>query len=64
MAANTSETPILLLKKLGGVLLLILGFVLTAVGFGGGSTMVTVLGFLLLAGGMALLALKILRRNQ
>jgi uncharacterized membrane protein YidH (DUF202 family) len=64
MAVQAGEKPILLIKKLGGILLLLFGFLLTALGFNHGSTGLTALGILLLGGGMALLALKVLRRNQ
>jgi hypothetical protein len=64
MAAYASEKPILLIKKLGGVILLLFGFLLTAMGFNGGSTGLTVFGILLLVGGLLLLAAKIFRRNQ
>lgn len=64
MTAYAGEKPILLIKKFGGLILLLFGFLLTAVGFNGGPTGLAVLGILLLAGGLILLALKILRRNQ
>jgi uncharacterized membrane protein HdeD (DUF308 family) len=54
----------LLVKKLGGLLLLILGLLLLAMGFNSDSTSTTVLGFVALAAGAALLALKIFRRNR
>jgi uncharacterized membrane protein HdeD (DUF308 family) len=54
----------LLVKKLGGLLLLILGLLLLAMGFNAESTSTTVLGFVALAAGAALLALKIFRRNE
>jgi uncharacterized membrane protein HdeD (DUF308 family) len=54
----------LLVKKLGGLLLLILGLLLLAMGFNSESTSTTVLGFVALAAGAALLALKIFRRNR
>jgi hypothetical protein len=63
MTAYAGEKPILLIKKFGGLILLF-GFLLTAVGFNGGPTGLAVLGNLLLAGDLILLALKILRRNQ
>ena len=64
MATYVEEKPILLIKKFGGLILLLFGFLLTAAGFNGGSTGLAALGILLLAGGLILLSLKILRRNQ
>jgi hypothetical protein len=64
MAAHAGEKPILLIKKLGGLVLLLFGFLLLAAGYSGGSTGLSVLGMLLLAAGAILLALKIARRNQ
>jgi hypothetical protein len=64
MKAQASEAPILLVKKLGGLLLLVLGLLLLAMGFNADSTGVTVLGIVALACGAALLALKIRRRNR
>jgi hypothetical protein len=58
------ESPILLIKKLGGLLLLVIGMVMTALGANNGSTALIVLGTLVLVAGLALLALKIFRRNQ
>jgi hypothetical protein len=64
MAPYAGEKPILLIKKLGGILLLFVGLLLTAVGFSNGSTGLAVVGILALAAGLILLALKIVRRNQ
>jgi hypothetical protein len=64
MVAQAGEGPILLLKKLGGMILIVVGCLLTAVGLNLGSIVQIVLGVALLAGGMILLALKIVRRNQ
>ena len=64
MVAYAGEKPVLLIKKLGGLLLLVFGFLLLAAGYNNGSTGLGVLGMLLLAGGVVLLALKIARRNQ
>jgi branched-subunit amino acid transport protein AzlD len=58
------ERPILLIKKLGGILLLLLGLLLTALGFSSESTGLTAIGILSLAAGAIFLALKIIRRNQ
>lgn len=64
MVAETGEGHVLLIKKLGGVFLVILGCLLTAVGINLQSTGVIVLGVVLLVLGAILLALKIIRRNQ
>jgi hypothetical protein len=64
MAAYAGEKPVLLIKKLGALILLLFGVLLTAVGYNSGSTGLSVLGMLLLAAGAILLALKIARRNQ
>jgi hypothetical protein len=62
--ALAGESPILLIKKLGGILLLLFGLLLTAIGFNNESTGLTAIGILLLAAGAILLTLKIIRRNQ
>jgi drug/metabolite transporter (DMT)-like permease len=64
MAAYETEKPVFLIKKLGGLLLLICGILLVALAYSDGSTGLTVLGILLAAGGVVLMALKIYRRNQ
>jgi hypothetical protein len=64
MATYAGEKPILLIKKLGGLVLLLFGVLLTASAYKNGSSGLGVLGMLLLAGGVFLLALKIVRRNQ
>jgi hypothetical protein len=64
MKAQESAAPILMIKKLGGLLLLVFGLLLLAMGFNADSTGLTVLGIVALACGAALLALKIRRRNQ
>ena len=67
MAANTANGALLLLKKLGGVMLILFGIIGIAVGLeyrtAGFSAAVTGAGVVALAWGMALLALKIIRRN-
>ena len=67
MAANTADGALLLVKKLGGVVLILFGIVGIAVGLEyrtiGFSPGITVAGVVALAWGMALLALKIIRRN-
>jgi drug/metabolite transporter (DMT)-like permease len=62
--AVASERPILLIKKLGGVLLLLFGLLLTALGLSNESNGLTTIGILLLVAGAIFLALKIVRRNQ
>jgi hypothetical protein len=64
MKVQESEAPILLAKKFGGLLLLVLGLLLLAMGFNADSIGLTVLGIVALACGAVLLALKIRRRNQ
>lgn len=64
MVARTVEAPVLLMKKLGGLVAIIIGCLLTALGIEFQSTRSTVVGILFLVLGAALLALKIIRRNQ
>jgi hypothetical protein len=67
MAANIADGALLLVKKLGGVVLILFGIVGIAVGLEyrtiGFSAGITVAWVVALAWGMALLALKIIRRN-
>jgi hypothetical protein len=58
------ERPILLIKKLAGILLLLFGLLLTAVGLSNDYTGLTTIGILLLAAGAVVMVLKIIRRNQ
>ena len=64
MPGQAGEGLILLMKKLGGLGLTIIGCLLTAEGFYLGSTGLITLGVLFLAAGVILLVLKIVRRNQ
>ena len=64
MAAVTDQGPVLLAKKFGAMLALILGAVLTAYGYSESSTATMVAGVVLFVLGIVLLALKIIRRNQ
>jgi|GEM_PF-2138068 drug/metabolite transporter (DMT)-like permease len=64
MTTHATEKPVLLAKKLGGVLLLVCGLVLIALGYGNGADAVVMLGFLLASGGLALMLMKIVRRNR
>jgi hypothetical protein len=63
MPDTAGQTPILAVKKMGGIVLIILGLLLTAWGFSYGYTWLGILGVLLLVGGGVLLALKVIRRN-
>jgi hypothetical protein len=67
MTTSTADGALLLVKKLGGVLLILFGIIGIAVGLEyrtiGFSAGITVAGIVALAWGMALLALKIIRRN-
>ncbi|MCP1832406.1 hypothetical protein ACVIHH_002786 [Bradyrhizobium sp. USDA 4518] len=64
MVARASDGQLLLVKKLGGLIAIVVGCLLTAVGVTFESTSTTVVGVLLLVLGAALLTLKIMRRNQ
>ena len=67
MAANTANYSLLLVKKLGGVVLILFGIIGIAIGLEyrttGFSAGMTGAGIVALLWGMALLALKIIRRN-
>jgi hypothetical protein len=58
------ERPILLIKKLAGILLLFFGLLLTALGLSNDSDGLTTIGILSLAAGAIVLVLKIIRRNR
>ena len=62
--AIAAERPVLLIKKLGGVLLLLFGLLLTALGMSSEASGLTTIGIVLLVAGAIFLALKIVRRNQ
>jgi hypothetical protein len=64
MAASAGGNPVLLIKKLAGVFLLILGLLLTGTGVSLSYDGLTALGAFLLVVGLVLLILKIVRRNQ
>ena len=64
MAAVETSQPVLLIKKLGGMLMLVAGTALTAFGFHTQSNGLKMAGIALLAIGILLLVLKIARRNQ
>lgn len=59
-----NRKPVLLIKKMFGMLLLVLGFLFTATGFYQSSAMLITLGVILLAAGIGALILKITRRND
>lgn len=61
--SSDATTPTLLIKKLAGVFLLVIGFLLTATGMSAGYGGLTIIGWILLAAGVVLLIMKILRRN-
>ena len=63
MANAAGTKPILLIKKVGGLFLVVVGFLLAASGLGSDSRALTMFGILMLVGGLALLVLKIMRRN-
>lgn len=67
MAANTDDGALLLVKKFGGIVLIVLGILGIAVGLEYRSTGLSIglaaLGGLALVCGMGLLVLKIVRRN-
>lgn len=64
MAAYADDKPVLLIKKFGAVVSLVLGLLLTATGLSNDYRVLTTIGVLLLAVGLILLVLKIVRRNQ
>ena len=64
MVARTVEAPVMLMKKLGGMVSLIFGCLLTALGIEFRSASSAVVGILFLALGATLLVLKIVRRNR
>ncbi|MCA1396788.1 hypothetical protein AB7M47_005124 [Bradyrhizobium elkanii] len=64
MVARASDGQLLLVKKLGGLIAILVGCLLTAVGVTFESTSTIVVGVLFLVLGAALLTLKIMRRNQ
>lgn len=64
MAGHAAEGPVLLIKKLGGLLLVVLGFLLIAAGATMGHGGLTVAGGTVAALGAVFLVLKIVRRNR
>lgn len=67
MTAHSADDALLLAKKFGGMLLIVLGILAIAIGLeyrsNGVSFALIVAGIIALGYGMALLALKIIRRN-
>jgi len=63
MTAYTADGATLLLKKFGGLVLIVLGVLGIAIGFEYSSSGLVVAGIIALAFGMGLLVLKIIRRN-
>ena len=64
MVAHTDAGPVLLAKKLGGLLLIVLGCILLVAGLNLESTGLLILGALSLIAGLILWVLKIIRRNE
>jgi hypothetical protein len=59
-----NEAPVFLIKKMLGMGLLLLGLIVSAVGFAAGAPSFGILGLFIAAWGVVLLALKIIRRNR
>jgi hypothetical protein len=64
VATSTSDGRFLLVKKLGGLIAIIIGCLLTAIGVAYESASTTTVGVAFLVLGAVLLVLKIIRRNQ
>ncbi|MBR1146077.1 hypothetical protein [Bradyrhizobium sp. AUGA SZCCT0431] len=64
MVARAGEGPVLLAKKLGGLLLIVLGCLLLVAGINLESTVLSLLGALSLIAGLIFWVLKIIRRNE
>jgi LPXTG-motif cell wall-anchored protein len=63
MAASTVQGPTLFVKKLWGLLYVVLGCLGIATGFETGSNWLVAAGIAALVVGVSLLALKVIRRN-
>jgi hypothetical protein len=63
MATNAVDGMMLLMKKLGGLVLVLLGCLGVGIGFGTDSMGLVAIGVVALAVGIILLMLKIVRRN-
>ena len=64
MVAQTSDGHVLLVKKLGGLIAIVVGCLLTAVGVTFESGGMSFFGVLFLVLGAGLLVLKIVKRNE
>ncbi|MBR1153535.1 hypothetical protein [Bradyrhizobium sp. JYMT SZCCT0428] len=64
MVARTDEGSVFLAKKLGGLILIVLGCLLLVAGMNLESTGVSLLGALSLIAGVIFWVLKIVRRNE
>jgi hypothetical protein len=63
MATSTVHGPTLFIKKLWGLLYVVLGCLGIAIGYETGSTWLIAAGIFALVVGVILLALKVIRRN-
>jgi hypothetical protein len=63
MAIGAVDGPMLLIKKLGGLMFVLAGFLGMAFGLETGSTGLIATGVIALAVGLSLIVLKIRRRN-
>jgi hypothetical protein len=63
MATSAVDGMMLLMKKLGGLVLVLLGCLGVGIGFGTNSMGLVAVGVVALAVGIVLLMLKIVRRN-
>jgi hypothetical protein len=63
MSTSTVQGPMLFIKKLWGLLYVVLGCLGIAIGFETGSNWLIAAGIVALVVGVSLLALKVIRRN-
>jgi LPXTG-motif cell wall-anchored protein len=63
MATSTVQGPMLFIKKLWGLLYVVLGCLGIAIGYENGSNWLIAAGIVALVAGVSLLALKVIRRN-
>ena len=63
MATSAVDGSMLLIKKLGGLMFVLAGFLGIAIGLETGSTGLIAIGIVALAVGLSLIVLKIRRRN-
>ncbi|MBR1225928.1 MULTISPECIES: hypothetical protein [unclassified Bradyrhizobium] len=64
MVARADEGPVFLAKKLGGLILIVLGCMLLVAGMNLESTALSFLGVLSLIAGVIFWVLKIIKRNE